>query len=218
MSSADVRVLTFQKSYPEPAWRQFKADPELMESCVRGDVRQHIADALARDSLVTFTLAEPGEDSGFPVNMNAGVVRASVAVVVKEEISRLALDLAEAEERGFQAALAAIGENIEAYLPQYGDAAHARGMVDALIRLITRQRAHSPVASWRPMRTCKRGPGLEYLFMNGRVSRRPRIVEPRPLPSTVADFTSRDVTSVSMDELDAIAWRAAGRDPVSYQP
>lgn len=211
--TSDLRVLTCQQVIDARTWAHIKDRPDLRDSVIHQAMRTQLADKLARESLATFVVSEPTDPD--PLHQTAAVIRGSLAVAVKEEASRLALDLAEAEERGFRAAIQAIKDNLEGYAPEMGPTAYARHALNGLVDYVSRKRDHAPAADWRPMRSCSHWEGVEYLFVDGAVGMHRRRRAPRPAVF-VADFPSSvDVAEIVADELHAIAWRHAGRPPYS---
>jgi hypothetical protein len=218
--SIDSRTLTWRHVIQPSAWRHFEGKPEELERYVHAEGRHALADEMAKLGLVRFTLNEPKRDEQNPFMEGCAVIEASVGVVVREEQSRRALELAEAEERGYQRALEAFKVAAREAAPAMASAVHAPAAVEVLIGRLDYQRAHAPDARWRPMWSLRGlDEAVEFLFADQTVANAPRKVIPRREPlRAAADPGETSATAASVDAMEAIAWRHRGRPQYQGEP
>lgn len=214
---SNLQVLQYQQIVRGREWEEISSDPLLKEKYLLDYARQKLAEAMAEKGLVRFVTSEPDPKSDDPMRHDCAVIRGSVAVATdKDEVAQYALQLAEAETRGFNAALKAMQEVVATLLGRKADpyVHYASRLVDDLADGLRRNHEHRPAADWRPM-NARPGYGerLEYLFANGKVHREPTMVEPRRLELPASTFAPDAVAEIVADRFDAIAWRHAGRPP-----
>lgn len=217
MTATDVRVLTAQKIIRGIEWEHLKREPGALDNYIRHDMRHMVAEAIATEGLGRFVTSEPSGDPRDPLNEENAVLRLTVGVVSKSDAARFALDLSEAEERGFAAALSGLAKAMDQTLALSNasrEAHYASVILDGLIRHLTSERKHRPAADWRPMWSIDGYSGrYEYLFEDGSVASRPRLSKPKP--ADVFDFHGTDTLpmALAVNDFEAIAWRHAGRHP-----
>lgn len=212
-ASANILVLQAQQTFPAETWYQIKDNVDALGGVIKAQMVRQIAAALIEKSAVRFVVNEPQKDAADAYFAKAVVECAVTIVADKGQTARYALQLNEAERRGFYKALAAIKSQFEFIAPSLGKDAYARGRLERVVAATESGFDHHETGGWLPMSSVDRYRGqIEYLFETGDVHSSPLIRKPKSKPLWISfEPPSEKLEDHEAETLHAIAWRVQGR-------